>query len=145
MTQPKRRKAMTRGFTLVEMMAVVVIIAILAAVIGPRIFSQVNKTQQVRAKQDIEAISRAISMFRLDTNQFPQDLRELQRNENDLKGWRGPYLKKSSIKDPWDHNYQYISPGRDNRDFDIWSTGADGVEGGEGLDADITNWDDEEE
>lgn len=145
MTQTRRRKAIARGFTLVEMMAVVVIIAILAAIIGPRIFSQVNKTQQVRAKQDIEAISRAISMFRLDTNQFPQDLKELQRNENDLKGWRGPYLKKASIKDPWDNNYQYITPGQDNRDFDIWSTGADGTEGGEGLNSDITSWDTEEE
>jgi len=144
MKNNKRRSPIARGFTLVEMMAVVVIIAILAAVIGPRIFNQVNKTQEVRAKKDIESISQAISMYRLDTNQFPEDLKDLQRNNNDIKGWRGPYLKKPSISDPWDNPYQYRVPGMDNRDFDVWSTGADGQEGGEGLDADITSWDEED-
>lgn len=145
MTQQTKKHFIARGFTLVEMMAVVVIIAILAAVIGPRIFNQVNKTQQVRAQKDIDAISQAISMFRLDTNKFPEDLKDLQRNNGDLKGWRGPYLKKSSIKDPWDNNYQYRFPGQDGRDFDVWSTGADGQEGGEGLNEDILSWDTEED
>ena len=84
-------------------------------------------------------------MYRLDTNKFPADLKDLQRNNDDVKGWRGPYLKKPSIKDPWDNSYQYQVPGQDNRDFDVWSLGADGQEGGEGLDSDIVSWDTEED
>lgn len=145
MKKSKKAHRIVRGFTLVEMMAVVVIIGILAAVIGPRIFNQVNKSQQVRAAKDIESISQAISMYRLDTNKFPEDLKDLQNNNGDVKGWRGPYLKKSSIKDPWDNNYEYRVPGQDNRDFDVWSLGADSQEGGEGLDEDIVSWSTDED
>ena len=71
-------------------------------------------------------------------------MKDLVREPDDIKGWAGPYIDKK-LKDPWDKNYEYRSPGNDNREFDIWSLGRDGQEGGEGLDADIVSWEDFEE
>ena len=132
----KNRKS---AFTLIEMMAVVVIIAILAAVIGPKFFGQVNKAQQVAAQQDIENLKKAITLFRFDTNRFPEELRDLVKRPDNDRGWNGPYLEKMP-RDPWDNEYEYAVPGRDDREFDVWCLGADGKEGGEGLDADILSW-----
>jgi len=132
-----------RGFTLVEMMAVVVIIGLLAAVIAPNFFNQVNKTQVTKAKQDIEAINNAITMFRFDTNRLPEDLRDLYKDP-EIRGWNGPYLKKKSV-DPWDNDYQYRVPGLNDREYDLFSYGADGQEDGEGLNADIVSWETEDE
>lgn len=132
----------TKAFTLIEMMAVVVIIGILAAVIGPRVFNNVTETQKVRAEQDIANLKKAVVFFRLHTNKLPQDLRELVKDP-DIKGWRGPYMERLP-KDPWDNNYEFRAPGNDNRDFDIWTLGADNREGGEGENQDIQSWVDEE-
>lgn len=129
-----------RAFTLVEMMAVVVIIGILAAVVGPKIFNQVNKAQGVKAKKDIAGISQAVTMYRFDTNQWPQELRDLVKEPDGVKGWNGPYLERNSYRDPWDEDYQYRQPGLDGREFDIWSYGEDKTEGGEGTAADIVSW-----
>lgn len=133
----------TRAFTLVEMMAVVVIIGILAAVIVPKFLTQVDKSYGVRAQKDISAISQAITMYRLDTNQFPEQLSDLWNNNNDAVGYSGPYLEKGKVKDPWGNDYEYTVPGGDGRDFDVWSYGRDGQEGGEGADGDITSWTEE--
>ncbi|MDJ0836277.1 MAG: type II secretion system major pseudopilin GspG [Acidobacteriota bacterium] len=132
-----------RAFTLVEMMAVVVIIGLLAAVIAPKFFNQVGKAQVTAAKQDIEQIKNAVTMFRFDTNKLPQELRDL-RKDPELKGWNGPYLQKKPV-DPWDNDYQYRAPGDNDREFDIYSFGADGKEGGEGMDADIVSWQEDDD
>lgn len=133
-----------RAFTLLEMMAVVVIIAILAAVIGPKFFGQVNKAQTVRARKDIETLKQAVTLFKFHSNKFPTELRDLVVEPDDVRGWGGPYLEKKAFRDPWDNDYNYQMPGQNDREFDIWSYGQDGKEGGEGMDADIASWEDEE-
>lgn len=132
-----------QGFTLVEMMAVVVIIGLLAAVIAPKFFNQVDNARRTTAKQEIVTISDAITMYRFDTNKFPEELRDL-RVDPDVKGWNGPYIQKKAI-DPWDAEYQYRVPGNDDREFDLFSYGADGEEGGEGSNEDILSWEKEDE
>ena len=136
----ERRK---QAFTLVEMMAVVVIIGILAAVIAPKFFGQVNKAQVTAAKQDIENLKKAVTLYRFDTNRFPEELRDLLKEPDGVRGWNGPYLEKLP-RDPWGNDYEYISPGRDDREFDIWSYGQDEKEGGEKMATDIISWEEEE-
>jgi len=133
-----------KAFTLSEMMAVVIIIGILAAVIAPKFFKQVGAAESTAALQDIRKIEQAISLFRYDTGHFPEDLRELVREPDDVKRWNGPYLQ-SEPRDPWGNRYDYRVPGNDDREFDVWSNGRDGQEGGEGPDADIISWVDEED
>lgn len=128
----------TRAFTLIEMMAVVVIIGILAAVIGPKFFGRVNEAQVVRCRQDIENLKKAVTFYKFHTNKFPEELRDLVR-EPEVKGWKGPYMDRLP-KDAWDNDYEYSAPGKDNREFDIWSLGQDEKDGGEGMGADITSW-----
>lgn len=141
-----RNQTKKKAFTLVEMMAVVVIIGILAAVIAPKIFNQVNKTSVTAAKQDIESLSNAVTLYRLDTSKFPYELRDLLYEPDDVRNWNGPYLSKRKIpRDPWGNEYQYASPGNDGREFDIWSLGEDAQEGGDGLAEDITSWAGEED
>jgi len=132
-----------RGFTLIEMMAVVVIIGILAAVIAPKFFGQVGQAEAAAAQQDIKQIEQAVTLYRFDTGNFPQDLRDLVREPDDVRRWHGPYLHNEP-RDPWDNKYEYRNPGNDNREFDVWSLGRDGQEGGEGLDSDITSWKEED-
>ena len=136
--------ARVRAFTLIEMMAVVIIIGLLAVAIGPKFFGQVNKAQVTRAQKDIETLTSAVTLYKFNTGQFPSDLQDLLSEPSEVSGWAGPYLnKKGGIKDPWDKRYEYVVPGRDGREFDIWSYGQDGIEGGEGMNADITSWEDE--
>ena len=137
-------RAMKRkAFTLVEMMAVVVIIGILAAVIAPRFFGQVGQASKVRVKQDVEMIKKAVTLYKFNTHHFPQEIRDLVNEPDGVNGWEGPYLEKMP-KDPWGNDYQFASPGGDNRQFDVWSYGRDGREGGEGEDADVLGWEVEE-
>jgi general secretion pathway protein G len=141
MNNRSKKASIQRAFTLVEMMAVVVIIGILAAVIAPRFFGQVNKAQVVRAEKDIETLKQAITLYKFDTNRFPTELRDLVVEPDDARNWNGPYLEsKKDYTDPWSNPYEYRVPGLDNRDFDLWSYGQDEKEGGEGLDRDITSW-----
>lgn len=132
-----------KAFTLIEMMAVVVIIAILAAVVAPKFFGQVGKAQQVTAKADIQKIKQAISLYKLDTGRFPDELHDLSSQPEDAKNWHGPYLEKK-LKDPWHNDYQYRAPGQNGREFDIWSYGQDEKEGGEGESADVTSWEEDD-
>ncbi|MCB1043084.1 MAG: type II secretion system major pseudopilin GspG [Acidobacteria bacterium] len=128
-----------KAFTLIEMMAVVVIIGILAAVIAPKFFHQVGSAEITAAKQDIRSIEQAISLYRMDTGGFPDTLRDLTREPDNVRRWNGPYLPHEP-KDPWGNRYEYIAPGNDGRPFDVWSLGADGQDGGEDDAADITSW-----
>ena len=128
-----------QAFTLVEMMAVVVIIGILAAVIAPKFFRQVDKATVTRVRQDLESIKKAVTLYKFDTNRLPEDLRDLVKDPGSTRGWNGPYLENLP-EDPWGNEYQYTAPGGESREFDIWSYGRDGTDGGEGADADVTSW-----
>lgn len=134
-----------RGFTLIEIMVVVVIIGLLAAVILPNVFGNVAKAQVTKAKSDIQAIEAGLTMYKLDNYRFPSTdlgLNALVQRPNDptVRNWRdGGYLKRISA-DPWGNPYQYVFPGTRGQEFDLYSFGADGQEGGEGENADIGNW-----
>jgi general secretion pathway protein G len=136
----------SRGFTLIEIMVVVVIIGLLAAVIVPRVVSKVDEARVAKARQDIRAIQTALIEFRLDNFRYPttdQGLKALVQQPSDptIKNWRqGGYLEQGSLKDPWGNDYQYVYPGTHGQEYDLYSFGRDGQEGGEGLDADIGNW-----
>ncbi len=132
------------GFTLIEIMVVVVIIGILATLIGPKIFSQIGTAQKVKARSDIRSIESSLKLFRLDNFRYPSTemgLDALVNNPNDpsIKNWAaGGYMDRLPL-DPWENPYRYLSPGN-NGEIDVYSLGADGREGGEGDDADIGNW-----
>ena len=134
-----------RGFTLIEIMVVVVIIGLLAAVILPNVFGNVEKAQVSRAKADIQAMETALTMYKLDNFKYPNTdvgLSALSQKPNDptVRNWReGGYLRRVS-NDPWGNPYQYVFPGTRGQDYDLYSFGADGQEGGEGANADIGNW-----
>jgi general secretion pathway protein G len=134
-----------RGFTLIEIMVVVVIIGLLAAVILPNVFGNVEKAQVNKAKADIQAIETALTMYKLDNHKYPSTdlgLTALYQRPNDptVRNWRdNGYIKRISA-DPWGNPYQYVYPGTRGQEYDLYSFGADSQEGGEGANADIGNW-----
>jgi general secretion pathway protein G len=137
-----------KGFTLIEIMVVIVILGILAMYVAPKLMGRPEEAKQVRAKMDIAAMETALKLYKLDSGIYPgaeQGLQALvQRPESGVipKKWRqGGYLEKSKVpKDPWGNDYIYLSPGLQG-EFDIISYGADGVPGGENENKDINNWD----
>ncbi len=136
---PRFRRRAT-GFTLLEIMVVVVIIGILGALIAPSIFGQVERARVTKAKQDIKTLESALEMYRLDNFRYPTELKALMEKPADAKNWKpGGYLKELE-KDPWENDYQYAFPGQHGKVYDLYTFGADGQEGGEEYDADITNW-----
>ena len=134
-----------RGFTLIEIMVVVVIIGLLAALILPNVFGNVIKAQIAKVKGDIQGIETALTMYKLDNYKYPSTdlgLAALVQRPNDptVRNWReGGYIKRIS-KDPWGNPYQYVFPGTHGQEYDLYSFGADSQEGGEGENADIGNW-----
>ena len=132
---PSRRKVSCRpgegGFTLIEVMVVVVILAILATVVVPRIMDRPDQARVTKAQQDIRAIEAALNLYRLDNFRYPT-------TDENLDMLVPRYLDRVP-DDPWGNTYFYLSPG-EHGEFDIFSLGADGTEGGEGVDADIGNW-----
>jgi len=141
-TQMKKKAS---GFTLIEIMVVIVILGILAAVVVPRIMDNPDKARMVKAKQDIRAMEGALELYRLDNFNYPstdQGLEALVSEPSgspEAKNWKsGGYLKRLP-SDPWGNDYQYLSPGV-NGTVDIFTYGADGEEGGEEGGADIGNW-----
>ena len=131
------------GFTLLELLIVMIIIGLLAALIGPKMIGRVGESRQTVAKQQIEGFSSALEMYKLDTTKYPtqeQGLEALVIQPQGLTNWKGSYLKKKFIpKDPWGNNYVYTYPG-EHGDYDIVSYGADGNSGGDGEDKDVASW-----
>ena len=133
-----------RGFTLIELIVVIIILGLLAGLVGPRLFGWVGKGKQATAKAQIELLSAGLDQYRLDVGAYPssgQGLEALVRNPG-APNWNGPYLKKPAIpRDPWQSPYHYKCCPGDHGDYDIWSYGADNAPGGEGENADVNSWD----
>jgi general secretion pathway protein G len=130
------------GFTLLELLVVLVILGLLAGYVAPKYFAQVGKSEVKTAKAQIDALEKALDQYRIDTSRYPsteQGLAALNTKPADEARWDGPYLKKAVPNDPWGKPYQYRSPG-EHGEIDLYSFGRDGVPGGTGNDADINNW-----
>ncbi len=142
--RPARRRG---GFTLVEIMVVVVIIGILGALVVPKLIDRLSEARVGAAKQDITTLMQALKLYKLDNQRYPSTEQGLQAlvtkptSGPAAPGWKaGGYIEKLP-NDPWKKPYQYLSPGVKSTDFDIYSLGADGAPGGTGYDADIGSWD----
>ena len=131
-----------RGFTLLELLVVMVIIGLLAGYVGPKFFGQIGKSEVKAARAQIDALQKSLDQYRLDVGRYPsteQGLAVLVSKPADEPKWAGPYLAKALPKDPWGHDYQYRAPG-EHGEYDLLSFGKDGRAGGEGEDADLTSW-----
>jgi len=133
----KKRK----GFTFIELLAVIVVIGLLAAFVAPRIFKGLGKAKHDIAKSKMAIIESAIGEFYFACGRYPADLEELLVPPDDVEEkWNGPYIKRSRLLDPWENPYEYVEEGVINPgSFDLISFGADGVEGGEDEDKDVYN------
>jgi len=135
------------GFTLIELMVVIVILGILATLIMPRILDRPEQARRIKAKVQIKNLQSALALFKTDTGRFPttsEGLEALVSNPG-VKGWKqGGYLEQGKLPmDPWDSRYRYLCPGREGRDYDLVSYGKDSEPGGAGDDADLASWDTE--
>jgi general secretion pathway protein G len=131
-----------RGFTLLELLVVIVIIGLLAGLVAPRYFDQVSKSNTKIARAQIDALEKALDQYRLDVGSYPtteQGLTALNVRPQNLEKWAGPYLKKTVPADPWGARYVYKAPG-DHGDYDLSSLGSDGQAGGTGEAADVNSW-----
>jgi len=135
------------GFTLLEIMVVVIVIGLLAGLVGPQIIGRVSEAKGATARTQIEMIGVALDSYRLDNGRYPtteQGLAALRTQPNTEPlpaNWRGPYLRREVPMDPWGRAYEYRSPGEENPgSFDLFTLGLDGAPGGEGEDADVLSW-----
>jgi general secretion pathway protein G len=141
-TRNNRTPSLQRGFTLLELLVVLVILGLLVGYVAPRYFGQVGKSEVKVARAQIKALEDALDQYRLDVGRYPpteQGLAALYVQPAGEGRWQGPYLKKAVPLDPWGNAYQYRSPG-EHGEVDLYSFGTDGQAGGTGDAADITNW-----
>ncbi len=139
---PGHRCGANAGFTLLELLVVMVIIGLLSGYVGPRYFSQIGKSEIKTARAQVDALGKALDQFRLDTGHYPgteDGLAALVAHPANEPHWDGPYLSKDVPLDPWGNPYQFRNPG-EHGEYDLISYGKDGKPGGEGADADIVNW-----
>lgn len=131
------------GFTLIEMMVVVVVIALLGAMIGPTLFNKIQQAEETRVAQDIRVIESALKFYRLDNYRYPSQAQGLESlvtaPSTGAEKWNGPYLEDLP-KDPWGIAYQYQNPGTRGKEVEIFTLGVDGQQGGEGSNKDWGNW-----
>ncbi len=131
------------GFTLLELLVVLGIIAMLAGIVGPQVMKHMGESKVKAARVQIEDLSATLDMYKLDLGNYPtteEGLKALIESPDSAKRWNGPYLQKSKIPlDPWQNEYKYVFPGEHGK-FDLISLGADAREGGEGEDKDINSW-----
>ena len=130
------------GFTLLELLVVLVILGLLAGYVAPKYFAQIGKSEVKTAKAQIDGLEKALDQYRIDTGHYStteQGLAALNAKPADETHWDGPYLKKAVPNDPWGKPYQYRMPG-EHGEIDLFSYGRDGVPGGTGNDADLNNW-----
>jgi len=139
MTRRNRAKTQ-KGFTLVELLLVLVILALIGTVVLPSIIGQAEGAKVKAAAAQINRISMAVESYYLDTGSQPEELQDLVTEPGSVAGWNGPYIKTALLKDPWGRPYQFRSPG-EHGEFDIYSYGKDGQPGGDDKNADITSWD----
>ena len=143
MKNEKRRRGQ-QGFTLIEIMIVIIIIGLMAALVGPKLFGKLTTAKLKATKAQIELFGTALDAFRLDVGRYPsteEGLNGLRTKPSGVTNWQGPYLPKEIPVDPWGKAYVYRSPGEHGA-YDLISYGLDGVEGGEGENQDIVSWKD---
>jgi general secretion pathway protein G len=131
-----------RGFTLLELLVVILIIGLLTGIVAPRFLSQISKSEVTTARAQIDAFDKALQAYRIDTGRYPgtsDGLQALVTQPPNEPRWRGPYLKDAIPLDPWGSPYQYAYPSNRGKDYDLVSYGHDRAPGGTGDDADITN------
>ena len=132
------------GFTLIELMVVIVILGILATIITPKILDRPEQARRMKAKVDIRNLQSALALFKTDTGSYPTTSQGLEAllNNPGIKGWKtGGYLEGNKLPDdPWGNPYIYLSPGMHGNDYDLESYGKDGEDGGSDSDADIESW-----
>jgi len=137
------KKHAESGFTLLELLVVLGIIAMLAGIVGPQVMKHMGESKTKAAKVQIEDLAATLDMYKLDLGHYPsteEGLIALIESPDSAKRWNGPYLQKNKIPlDPWQNEYHYVSPGEHGR-FDLFSYGADAKEGGEGEDQDLVSW-----
>ena len=144
-TLSKRHPAAARppgGFTLLELLVVMVIIGLLAGYVGPKLFGQIGKSEVKVARAQIEGLAKSLDQYRIDIGRYPstqQGLAALIAKPADEPRWAGPYLAKGVPLDPWGNAYRYVAPG-EHGDYDLLSYGHDGRPGGSGEDADLVSW-----
>ncbi len=139
----KNQNQNRKAFTLIELLVVIVIIALLSSLVAPKLFGKLDDAKVKTAKAQMSMLSTALDAFRLDTGRYPtteEGLKILWVKESDAKNWDGPYLPKKVEQDSWGNAYHYKFPGSDKNDYDMYSYGSDGKEGGSNNDADISVW-----
>ena len=129
-----------RGFTLIELIVVIALVAVLAAVVAPNLIGKASDANRKAAEMQLEKVANAVELYRLETGRYPEELQDLVQQPQGLTRWNGPYVrKKAQLEDPWGNALVLRQPG-ENGKFDLISYGGDGQPGGEGDDADVNSW-----